>query len=257
MTKKKITSILLAICLVIIGSMPFTVSAATAPKLGATSKTIYVGDSYTVSVSGTKITSKSFKTSNKAVATVSSKGVVKAIKNGTATITATVKYKSGSTTKTKKLACKITVKAFVTPTASPTSKTIYVGNSFTMSKSGTHIQSVSYATSNKAVATVSTKGVVKGIKAGTATITATIKYKQAGKDKTKKVACKVTVKKKPVTTSSSQVTVKPTTTIPKTTVAPTKPVTQTSTKPNITTTQPKTTHPVTDDEGYNNQILKP
>lgn len=228
MTKKNIVAVLIAICLIVIGSMPFTVAAATAPKLNATSKTLFVGDSYTIKVTGSNIKSKSFSSSNKKVATVTSKGIVKGVKKGSATITATVKYKSGSKTLTKKLTCKITVKAFVTPTASPTSKTIYVGNTFTMSKSGSNITSVTYTTSNKAVATVTTKGVVKGIKAGTATITATIKYKQNGTAKTKKVTCKVTVKAKPTTT-------------------------QPTTKPTTTTT----TQPVTDKDGYNNQILKP
>lgn len=224
MTRKKITAVLIAICLIVLGSMPFTVAAATAPKISAKSKTVYVGDSYTLKVTGSNIKSKSFTTSNKKIATVTSKGVVKAVKKGSATITATVKYKSGSKTVTKKLSCKVTVKAFVTPTASPTSKTIYVGNTFTISKSGSNITSVTYTTSNKAVATVSSKGVVKGVKAGTATITATIKYKQNGKAKSKKVACKVTVKAKPTTT-----------------------------KPTTTTT----TKPVTDKDGYNNDILKP
>lgn len=144
MNRKRIIAILISICIIVIGSMPFTVSAATAPKLNSTSKTLFVGDSYTLKATGSNITSKSFSSSNKKVATVSSKGVVKAVKKGSATITATIKYKSSGKTKTKKITCKITVKAFVTPTASPTSKTIYVGNSFTMSKSGSNITSVSY-----------------------------------------------------------------------------------------------------------------
>lgn len=233
MTRKRIISILVTISIIVVALLPFTISAATVPKLNATSKAIYVGDSYTVKVTGSNITSKSFASSNKKVATVTSKGVVKAVKKGSATITATVKYKSGSKTLTKKLTCKITVKAFVTPTASPTSKTIYVGNTFTMSKSGSNITSVTYTTSNKKVATVTTNGVVKGIKVGTATITATIKYNQNGSVKTKKVTCKVTVKAKPTTT--------------------TQPTTKPTTKPTTTTT----TQPVTDKDGYNNQILKP
>lgn len=250
MTKKKIVAVLIAISLIVIGSMPFTVSAATAPKLGSTSKTLFVGDSYTLKVTGSNIKSKSFSSSNKKVATVTSKGVVKAVKKGSATITATVKYKSGSKTVTKKLSCKVTVKAFVTPTASPTSKTIYVGNTFTMSKSGSNITSVTYTTSNKAVATVTSNGVVKGVKTGTATITATIKYKQNGSAKTKKVTCKVTVKAKPTTTTT-------TTTTKPTTQPTTKPTTTTTTQPSTTKPTTTTTQPVTDKDGYNNQILKP
>lgn len=226
MSRKRIVSLLVAISILVISLTPFTVFAATAPKLSASSKTLYVGDSYTAKVTGSNIKSKSFATSDKKVATVSSKGVIKAVKKGSAKITVTVKYKSGSKTITKKLTCKVTVKSFVTPTATPTSKTIEVGKSFTMSKKGSNITSVTYSTSKKSVATVSSAGVVKGVKEGTATITATIKYKQAGKSKTKTITCKVTVKAKPTTT-----------------------------KP--TTTKPTTTKPVTDSEGWNNNILKP
>ena len=74
-------------------------------KLSATKKTLKKGKTYKLKVSklakGDAV--KSFKTSKKSVATVTSKGVIKAKKKGKATITVTLK--SGKTAK-----CKITVK---------------------------------------------------------------------------------------------------------------------------------------------------
>ena len=128
-------------------------------------------------------------TSNKAVATVTSKGVVKAVKKGTATITATAADGSG-----KKAVCKITVKQPVTGLKiSKTALTVTRGKTaalkVTVSPSNANNKTLKWTTSNKAVATVTSKGVVKGIKKGTATITAT-----ATDGSKKKVTCKVTVK---------------------------------------------------------------
>ena len=74
-------------------------------KLSATKKTLKKGTTYTLKVSklakGDAV--KSFKTSKKSVATVTSKGKIKAMKKGKAVITVTLK--SG-----KKATCRITVK---------------------------------------------------------------------------------------------------------------------------------------------------
>ena len=59
----------------------------------------------------------------------------------------------------------------------------------TVSPSNANNKTLKWTTSNKAVATVTSRGVVKGIKKGTATITAT-----ATDGSKKKVTCKVTVK---------------------------------------------------------------
>ncbi len=72
------------------------------------SKSLYVGDSYTLELNGVSGTAK-WDSNNKTVATVSSKGTVTAKKKGTATISATVNK--------KKYTCKITViEKKVTPT---------------------------------------------------------------------------------------------------------------------------------------------
>ena len=78
---------------------PETVQAAV--RLNSTKKTMVIGDTYKLKIKGTSKTVK-WSSSNSRVATVSAKGVVKAKKTGTATITAKV----GS----NKYKCKITVK---------------------------------------------------------------------------------------------------------------------------------------------------
>ncbi len=132
-----------------------------------------------------------YKSSNKKIASVTSKGKIKGIKKGTATITVTAKDKS-------KKKAKLKVKV-VTPVSkvklNASSKTITVGKTVklkaTVTPKNAYNKKVKWKTSNKKTATVSTKGVVKGIKAGTATITAT-----AADGSKKKASCKVTVKAK-------------------------------------------------------------
>ena len=88
-------------------------AASKKPTLSKTKATIELGSKVTLKVKKNKTTIKSTKwtTSDKEVATVSKKGVVKAAGSlGKATIKATVKYKSGKKTKTAKLSCKVTVK---------------------------------------------------------------------------------------------------------------------------------------------------
>lgn len=130
-----------------------------------------------------------YKSSKKKVASVSKKGKVKGLKVGTAKITVT------SNANRKKKAT-LTVKV-VTPvskvTVSPAAATINAGASTTLKASVTpknaYNKKVNWTTSNKAVATVASNGVVKGVKAGTATITA-----KAADGSNKKASCVVTVK---------------------------------------------------------------
>lgn len=103
-----------------------------------------------------------FKSGNTKVATVSSKGVVKGVKAGTAVITAKV----GNATAT----CKVVVK---NPAFSlvKSSATIKKGKTTTIRSKAAPAGKVTYTSSNKKVAAVNSKGVVKGIKKGKATIT--------------------------------------------------------------------------------------
>ena len=77
------------------------IQASAAVKLSATKKTVYVGETFTMKVSGTTKAVK-WSSSNKAVASVTQKGKVTAKKSGKATITAKVSSKS--------LKCAVTVK---------------------------------------------------------------------------------------------------------------------------------------------------
>lgn len=138
------------------------------------------------SIAVTPVTSKekvTYSSSNKKVATVSSKGVIKAKKAGTAKIT----VKSGS----KKVVVTVKVTGVKTTKLSgvPATKKIAKGKSFKIKAAATPKntdEKITFKSSNKKVATVTSKGVVKGLKKGTATITV-----QSG---SKKMTCKVTVK---------------------------------------------------------------
>ena len=128
-----------------------------------------------------------WKSSDSKIATVSSSGVVKGIKKGTATITAMTV--DGGKTAT----CTITVKPISVKNIKldkDTAKVVKgktVGLKATISPSNADNKSVSWSSSNKKIATVTSAGVVKGLKAGTTTITVTTK------DGNKKATCKVTV----------------------------------------------------------------
>lgn len=138
------------------------------------------------SIAVTPVTSKekvTYSSSNKKVATVSSKGVIKAKKAGTAKIT----VKSGK----KKVVVTVKVTGVKTTKLSgvPAGKTVSKGKSFKIKAIATPKntdEKITFKSSNKKVATVTSKGVVKGLKKGAATITV-----QSG---SKKMTCKVTVK---------------------------------------------------------------
>ena len=99
--KKRRIFVSIIFCLLINFSMFINAEAASV-KLNKTSITVQVGKTYNLKVKGTKSKVK-WKTANKKVATVNSKGKVTGKKAGKTTITATVGK--------KKLKCKVTVKA--------------------------------------------------------------------------------------------------------------------------------------------------
>lgn len=137
-----------------------------------------------------------WKTSNKNVATVNSNGKVTIKHRGKVVIT--VKAKDGSNKSAK---CKIIVKQLVTKlsyNSKKQAKEVYRNKTIkfavTVVPSNANNKGLTYSSSNKKVATVNSKGVVKGIKAGTVTITA------KAKDSSKKIVkIKVKVKKPPIT----------------------------------------------------------
>lgn len=162
-------------------------------NLSTFEKTIYKGKTYTIAyaVQPSSATFKDVKwsSSNKSVATVDSSGKVTALKAGTATITCT------STDNTSvKATCKITVKVKATGVKlSKTEASVFQGAKVTLKAtvqpSDATNKNVTWKSSNKAIATVDSKGVVTGVKVGTVTITCT------SVDGSFKHSCKVTVKK--------------------------------------------------------------
>lgn len=138
----------------------------------------------------------SWYSSNKNVATVISNGKVTIKHRGKVVIT--VKAKDGSNKSAK---CKIIVKQLVTKlsyNSKKQAKEVYRNKTIkfavTVVPSNANNKGLTYSFSNKKVATVNSNGVVKGIKAGTVTITA--KAKDSSKNIVK---IKVKVKKPPIT----------------------------------------------------------
>ena len=103
-----------------------------------------------------------FRSSNKKVATVSSNGIVKAKKSGKVNITVQV----GN----HKQVVKITVKKPTMKLVKSSAK-LKKGKKVTIKVKAAPVSKVTFKSSNKKVATVSSKGVVKAKKKGTATIT--------------------------------------------------------------------------------------
>lgn len=124
-----------------------------------------------------------YSSSNKNIAAVNSKGVITGRKVGTAKITVT----SGS----KKFIVTVKVTKIKTTklTGVPKTKTLSRRKTFTIKAVATPRntdEKVTYKSSNSRIATVNSKGVVKGVRKGTAVITV-----QSG---SKKLTCRVTVK---------------------------------------------------------------
>jgi len=187
------------------------VAEAATVKISKKSATVNVGATLKLKMNGTK-KKVTWSTSKKSVATVTKKGVVTGKKAGKVTITA----KIGK----KKYTCKVTVKE--APKLNKKIASIKVGGKVTLKVTGT-AKKVTWSTSKKSVATVTSKGVVTGKKAGTATITAKVG--------TKKLTCKVTVKAKAVkpATPAPSVPNEPVTPAPS---VPNEPVTPAPSVPN-------------------------
>ena len=152
-------------------------------KLSETKATLEKGKTLTLTPTVTmpdkSVTWKSSKTS---VATVSSDGVVTGVKAGTATITCT------SAATGAKATCKVTVGYVkLDQTEAVLEKTKTLTLTPTVYPSALTDKSVTWASSDKKVATVSNDGVVTGVKSGTVTITCTSVATGL------KTTCKVTV----------------------------------------------------------------
>ena len=171
------------VCLIITLALPVTANAAV--KINKTSVSVLRGKTYNLKITGTKKKIK-WTSSNKKIATVSASGKIKGIKKGRCNIYAKVGK--------KKYTCKVTVKQPVTSIKlSKKSISLNKGKKYTLKASiapkNAANKAVVWKSSNKKIATVSSKGVVTAKSAGTTTITATAKDGSR-----KKASCKVTIK---------------------------------------------------------------
>ena len=247
MKKKKIRSFL-AVCACVLATSiatpsegittpvsAVTVQAATkkAVSLKVTGKTVGVGQSVKLKATATKGAKLTYKSSNKSVATVSSKGVVTGKKPGSVKITVTAKKSKYKTVK-KTVTVKI-VKGSQTITAS--NQSLVIGQNKKIG--ATAKTKLSYKSSNSKVVTVSKSGSLKATGIGTAKITITAtgngSYKKASRTIT------VTVTKKNETVVSPTPTKEPEkpATTPKPTQTPQEPIT--TPEPSQTPQEPTTT----------------
>lgn len=175
---------------------------------------VYPGKTAKINVKYTNTTAQTTKvwsSSNTKVATVDQNGVVKGVKAGKAKITLTVQNPGDA--QALVLSKDVTVKQYVTSIKlNAARKTIYNGKSFVLkakvNPKNAANKAVTYKSSNRKIATVTAKGVVKGIKPGRVTITVT------ARDGSKKVAkCQVTVAQQKAT--KLKISAKKTTTLRK------------------------------------------
>jgi len=111
--KKRIGSILLAVCMMIsiLGSSNIPVSAAAKIRLNKTAVTLRVGEKQRLSLKNIPKNGKvTWTSTSKTKAAVSKKGVVTAKKPGKATIRAKLTYKSSGKKRTKNFSCRVTVR---------------------------------------------------------------------------------------------------------------------------------------------------
>ena len=182
-------SALIVFCLSVVPvELPIISSAhveAATVKLNKTKISIYVNNSATLTLTDTKL-KISWTTSDNKIATVSTNGVVKGIKRGTATVTAKV----GSS----KYNCKVTV---LNPEISKTSLDLEVADTEYLSIKGSN-GTVTWKSSDNEVVTVNKNGFVYAKEKGTAKI--------IGSYKGKNYACSVTVADKVLHSSTTSVT---------------------------------------------------
>ena len=174
-------------CTSIVAKSSYTVTTLSTINMGVKLNPVYSDNTIT------------YKSANTKIATVTSKGVVKGIKVGKTTITITTSNK-----KTKKVT--INVKQGTTGlTTAKTAYTVVVGKTVSIGakkKPTNSADPIKYTSANKAIATVSSTGVIKGVKAGKTTITV-----KSG-TKTKKVTVTVKPKTTGITTLKTAYTVK-------------------------------------------------
>lgn len=153
------------------------VQKATDLSLNVSSKTLYTDNTFTivpmVSPSNTYNKAVNYSTSDASIASVSSGGIVNAMRAGNAVITVTTADGSNISRTVN-----VTVLQYVTGiTVNDASPTLYTGNIFRLIPQVAPIdatdKTVSFASDNTAVATVNASGMITAVKAGTARVTVT------------------------------------------------------------------------------------
>ncbi len=171
---KSLVSVLSVVVLTAAIFVPAFRASAAALALNKTNIVLVAGQTYALKFNKT-VKKAVWVSSDKKVVTVSKTGVVNGIKKGSAIVAAKVGKKTYK--------CKVAVEA---PKLSLSKKNVKAGTSFSLKLNGTK-RTPKWYTSDKKIATVSAKGVVKTLKAGKVNITA----KLGGKG----YVCKVTVTK--------------------------------------------------------------
>ena len=211
-------------------------AAAKKITLKASSKKVYAGKTVKINAKATKGAKLSYKTSNKKIATVNSKGVITGKSAGTAKITITAKKSKYKTVKKT-----ITVKVVKqNQSIAVVNQNLTAGQNKNLgakAKTG-----LTYKSSNTKIVTVDKKGNLKALKVGTAKITVSAKtsgiYNKASKTIIIKVVNKAPVK--PVTPTKKPEAQKPTET-PEPTKVPEPTATPEPTKTPDPTEAPKPT----------------
>lgn len=149
----------------------------------------YVGSKETITAritpSSASIQDLKYSSSDKNVAKVSSSGIITAMGEGSAVIT--IKSKDGTNKSAK---CTVVVKKAISLRISPAALTINKNDTYSLQakvSNGT-ASKVKWSSADTKVATVSSTGLVKGIRSGTTTITL-----QSTEDTSKKATCVVAV----------------------------------------------------------------
>lgn len=141
-----------------------------------TKATIYLQNPVTLTATATPKGTVQWKSSNTKIAAVNSKGKVTPKKTGTVTITASCNG--------LKKSCKITVKK-PSVKLDVKSVTFFANNEYQLKADAKPSAKITWNTSDSKVAKVSKDGVITGVRAGTATITASVPGAKA--------SCKVTI----------------------------------------------------------------
>lgn len=144
---------LLLLCLLFVSAK--NVDAASRIRINKTSAKTQVGYTVKLKLSGVSSKQVTWSSSNKSVATVN-KGTVKALKGGSATITAKAKG--------KKYRCRVTVVAI-----NKTQLTLAPSDTYQLKTQNG--KNTKWSSSNSSIASVSSKGLVKAQKSGKVTIT--------------------------------------------------------------------------------------